>query len=62
MIKLFDRVRIKFNNVFGDVVDISESGNYIVEGDKGSSDKGAYWTSEYPLFDCKEEDLELIVN
>ena len=59
---LYNTVRIKSIGVVGTIVDISYRNgteNYIVE----SSTKGkmeGHDGGEWPLFDCKKEDLEIV--
>lgn len=62
MFNLYDSVLIKTKNIPGTIVDILTSGNetvYTVESDKkGKSDDG--FGGIWPLFDCKESDLQII--
>ena len=60
--KLNDTVRIKSDNVMGTIVDVycrNGTTYYIVE----SSEKGAVKGKDggdWPLYDCKREDIEVI--
>ncbi|MBR4080230.1 MAG: hypothetical protein IKK21_00385 [Clostridia bacterium] len=61
MIDLFDRVKIKKNGVIGTVVDVAalESGKlYTVESDTEGKREDALFPSAWPLYHCKEEDIE----
>lgn len=59
MFKLYDRVRIKKNDLIGTIVDISESEDettFIVESNvKGRRDDG--YGGDYPLYWCNEDDI-----
>ena len=58
--ELYDRVRIKLNGVYGQIIDISIRNNvtyYIVESEtKGKCDDA--YPSEWPLYDCTENEME----
>ena len=51
MIKLYDMVEIIDRGITGDVVDVSESGQHVVEFDSMEHKEGAY-SRERPLYDC----------
>lgn len=61
--ELYDHVKIKKNGVVGHIIDISEgkSGTvYTVESNtKGKRDDADY-PSEWPLYDCKRNEIESI--
>lgn len=63
MFELFEKVKIKSKNLIGTIVDISGDPNDLnitVESDtKGYRDDG--YGGVWPLFDCKENDLEKII-
>lgn len=58
--ELYDHVKINRNGVIGQIVDISEgkAGTlYTVESDtKGKRDDADY-PSEWPMYDCKSDEL-----
>ena len=60
MFDLFDHVKIKKNGVKGQIIDITKSANgtvYTVESDtKGKRDDADY-PSEWPLYDCKADEI-----
>lgn len=55
--KIYDRVKIKKTGVTGIIVDIRQTSGavYTVEGDAKDTSGG------YPLFDCKQDDLEILI-
>lgn len=55
--KMYDRVKIKKNGVTGIIVDIRHTSGdvYTVEGDAKDASGG------YPLFDCKQDELEILI-
>lgn len=58
--KLYDRVRIKANGIYGQIIDISIRNHviwYIVESEKKGKRDDAY-PSEWPLYDCTENEME----
>lgn len=59
--ELYEHVRIKKNGLFGQVIDITNGKNgpvYTVESDaKGYRDDSDY-PSVWPLYDCKETEIE----
>lgn len=59
MFELYERVRIKKNNLIGTIVDISEADDgktFIVESDvKGKRNDG--YGGDYPLYWCKEDEI-----
>ncbi|MBS7176259.1 Uncharacterised protein [uncultured Ruminococcus sp.] len=58
-IKLFDKVKIIENGIFGTVVDIYQdngSSVFVVESDSEKA-KGGYG-DKWPLFDCLENEIE----
>ena len=62
MLELYDKVKIKGNGIVGQIIDISERKNgrvYVVESDTKGRVDGAY-PSEWPLFDCRENELEKV--
>lgn len=62
MINLFDKVRIKSENLIGTVVDIEKSDDktiYCVESDTEGEIEGRAG-GIFPLFDCLEEEIEEI--
>lgn len=61
MIKLFEKVKIKSNNLIGTIVDIYKSNGksiFIVESDTPDVEGG--YGGEWKLFDCFEEEIERI--
>lgn len=62
MFNLYDKVIIKSKNLLGTIVDIMKKENetiITVESDvKGKREDG--YGGIFPIFDCKEEDLEKI--
>lgn len=63
MIKEYDHVKIKKTGITGIVVDVYENnGNviYTIESDKKGVDGGYGEKDQYKLFDCKENDLEVV--
>ena len=62
MINLFDKVKIKSENLVGTIVDISDDKGrtmYIVESDTEGEIEGKCG-GIFPLYDCYEEDIEKI--
>lgn len=60
MFTLFDKVKIKKNNIIGTIIDISEINGqkkYIVESDEKSKRDDADYDIEWPEFDCTDDDL-----
>lgn len=59
-LNLYDRVRIKANGVYGQIIDISNGKNgtyYIVESETKGKRDDAY-PSDWPLYDCTEKEIE----
>lgn len=62
MYEIYEKVRIIKKDIVGTIVDINKKKGsyiYIVESDKKGyvDDKDAY-PSLWPLYDCKEEEIE----
>ena len=63
MIEEFKRVRIKTTGITGIIIDISEAkgrNNYIVESDEKGVPGGYGSVEGWKLFDCEENELEII--
>ena len=62
MFELYDKVIIKSKNIIGTIIDIVKNENettITVESDtKGKRTDG--YGGEYPIFNCKEEELKMI--
>ena len=62
MFKLYEKVKIISKNLIGTIVDISEINgekNYVVESDEKGKRADGYG-GIYPLFDCRESEIEKI--
>ncbi|MCM1055548.1 MAG: hypothetical protein NC394_08505 [Bacteroides sp.] len=62
MIKLFEKVKIKSENLIGTVVDISNKNGkmvFIVESDTEGEIEGRSG-GIFPLYDCSEDEIEKI--
>ena len=58
-IKLFDKVKIIENGIFGTVVDIYQDNGsfvFVIESDSEKAEGG--YGDKWPLFDCLENELE----
>ena len=66
MIKEYDKVKIKATGVFGEVIDIyyPENGKkmFAVESDEKGVPGGYGEKDSWKLFDCEEDELELVDN
>ena len=60
--ELYDNVKIKYNGMTGQIIDISERKNgtvYVIEGDTKGKRSDAY-PSEWPLYDCTKDEIEKV--
>lgn len=60
MFDLYDHVKIKKNGVTGQIVDIRKGASgtvYTVESDTKGNRADADYSSEWPLYDCKPDEI-----
>lgn len=60
--KLNDIVKIKDKNIIGTIIDISSRNGtvyYVIESSQRGAVEGRDG-GEWPLFDCKKEDIEIV--
>lgn len=60
MFDLYDHVKIKKNGVTGQIIDITKGANgtvYTVESDTKGKRADADYPSEWPLYDCKSDEI-----
>jgi hypothetical protein len=61
--ELYSRVKIKKNGIIGDIVDIAEGKEgivYTVESIVKGKHTDADYPTAFPLYECKENDIEMI--
>lgn len=62
MFNLYDKVKIKKNDISGVVVDVynvGETKHYTVEADE-KTDKAVGYGGDYPIFDCTVTEIERV--
>ena len=58
--ELYDRVRVKKNDVVGQIIDITNNGMgtvYTVESEVKGKRSDADYPSEWPLYDCMANEI-----
>lgn len=61
--ELYEHVRIKKNNVTGQIIDITSGENgtvYTVESDTKGKRADADYPGEWPLYDCKSTEIDKV--
>lgn len=60
MFELYEHVKIKRNGIVGQIIDITEGENgaiYTVESDTKGKRSDADYPSEWPMYDCKSDEI-----
>ena len=63
MFELYERVKVKKNGVTGEIIDIAELENgtiYTVESDTKGERSDSDYPSEWPMYDCKANEIEKV--